>query len=185
MTPMRIIDYNFIQHILNENQASFDQVLAEYYDSIYYHILKIVHNEEEARDLTNDTFGKVYINLNMFKPNYKFRSWLYRIATNTAIDSLRKRKLLIDTTKEIDENTQVIDDSSADTELNKKENYATLKDAVSRLKPHYRMIIHMRYYGELSYEEIAKRLHCSIGKVKADLHRAKVMLNQIITNQKI
>jgi len=183
--PLRVIDYNFIQHILNENNASYSIILEEYYDNIYYHILKIVKNEEDARDLTNDTFGKAYLNLNQFKPNYKFSSWLYKIATNTAIDFLRKKKLRRNIQVEDNEYTQVADESSADTNLNRKENYATLKDAISKLKPEYRNVIKLRYYEELSYEEIAKRLQWPIGTVKATLHRAKALLSKLIINQKL
>lgn len=184
MSPKRIFDHAFIQLILDGNKHSFSQILEEYYDDILYHISKIVYNKEDARDLTNDTFNKAYLNLNLFKPSYKFSSWLYKIATNTAIDFLRKKKVRYDISGIAEEHTQIVGEDSADTNINERENYATLKDAINKLKPEYRAIIRLRYYDELSYEEIANKLHIPIGTVKANLHRAKAILSKIIINQK-
>ena len=184
MSPWTDINYATVQHILHNDKEAFSQILERYDDQIYYHILKIVHNKEDARDLTNDAFAKAYLNLKLFKPKYKFNSWLYRIATNTAIDFLRKEKLRYDIQNPYNDKIQIANNTTPFTELQKKENYATLRDAVLKLRSEYRTIIKLRYYEELSYEEIAQRLNCPIGTVKATLYRAKTMLSKIITNQK-
>jgi RNA polymerase sigma-70 factor (ECF subfamily) len=182
MTPLRIFDYNFIQHIINENPGSYGQIMEEYYDPILHHITTILKDKEDAKDITNEVFAKVYLNLNLFKPNFKFNSWIYKIATNAAIDFLRKGKLRQDTNLQLDDSIQIIDPPTYENKYG--ENYATLNDAITKLKPDHRKIIMLRYYEELSYEEIAKRLQCPIGTVKATLHRAKQALSIIITNQK-
>src|SRR5574343_263794 len=110
MTPMRIFDYAFIQHILKENNNSFGQILEEYYDSIKIHVKNIIKNETDAEDLTNDIFIKVYNNLDQFKPEYKFKAWLYKIATNSAIDFLRKKNIRNITNVQLEDNMQIIDD---------------------------------------------------------------------------
>lgn len=183
MTPMRVIDYNFIQHILNDNPGSYAQIMEEYYDPILRHVTSIIKHEEDSKDLTNEIFAKVYLNLHLFKPNYKFNSWLYKIATNSAIDFLRKKKIRQDIQMQTNGDTQVVDESE-DVDIHKMENYATLEDALNKLRADYRTILKLRYYEELSYEEIAKRLQCPIGTVKATLHRAKAVLSKIIINQK-
>lgn len=183
MTPLTI-NYNFIQHIIDVDKEQFSVVLDQYWDPIYHHVQKIIKDTEVSKDITSEIFVKAYLNLNLFKPNFKFSSWLYRIATNTAIDYLRKEKLRQDIQVKPDDYTQITSDLTADTAINTKENNTALEHAISQLKEDYRVIIRLRYYFELSYEEIAKKLHIPIGTVKANLHRAKKMLSKIVINQK-
>jgi RNA polymerase sigma-70 factor (ECF subfamily) len=183
MTPLTI-NHRFIQHIINVDKESYSVILDQYWDKIFHHIQKIVKDTEQARDITSEVFAKVYLNLNLFKPNFKFNSWIYKVATNTAIDYLRSEKLRNDIQIKPDDYIQVADDSTADTAINKKEKNNALDLAISMLKEEYRIIIRLRYYEELSYEEIARTLHIPIGTVKANLFRAKKMLSKIVINQK-
>jgi len=182
--PKRIIDITLINSILNGNKSAFHYITDEWYDVMLYHIKAIVKNKETAEDLTNELFIKVYDNLHLFKPEHKFSTWLYKIATNSAIDYLRKQKLQPDIQHQTEDHHQIADNNTPESESIKKQNYATLEDAINKLKPQYRNIIKLRYYKELSYEEIANRLHIPIGTVKASVHRAKIKLAQIIINQK-
>jgi RNA polymerase sigma factor (sigma-70 family) len=183
MTPLDI-NYKFIQHIINVDKEQYSVILEQYWDPIYHHVQKIIKDTETAKDITSEVFIKTFLNLNLFKPDFKFKSWLYRIATNTAIDYLRTSKLRQDIQVKSDDNSQVASESFTDTALHKKEITSSLEEAINQLKPIYRTVIRMRYYGELSYEEIARKLNCPIGTVKANLNRAKSMLSKIIINQK-
>ena len=181
--PKRIIDQSLIDSILNVNKDLFHVITDEFEDAIYFHVLKIVNNKEVAQDLTNDTFVKVYKNLSSFDHKRKFSTWIYRIATNTAIDYLRRLKLAPDIAKQSEETNQIADASNPEQDMIWKQNYASLKDAVGLLSEDYRNIINLRYFKELSYEEISQRLNIPIGTVKAQLHRARQKLAKIITNQ--
>lgn len=182
--PKRLIDINLINAIIDGDKNLFELITNEYFDIILYHIKCIVKNDEVAQDLTNDVFVKVYKNLNLYKPTHKFSTWVYKIATNTAIDYLRKDKLYHDFQRQTEAHEQVADESNPELEMQRKQNYATLNDAIDKLKPSYRTIIKMRYYDELSYEDIAQKLNVPIGTIKASLHRAKSILATLIINQK-
>lgn len=182
--PKRIIDIGLINSILAGNKTAFHYITDEWYDVMLYHIQTIVKNKETAEDLTNELFVKVYDNLHLFKPEHKFSTWLYKIATNSAIDYLRKQKLLPDISHQTEDHNQIMDHSTPESEIIKKQNYATLEDAIGKLKPQYRDIIRMRYYKEMTYEEISQKLGIPIGTVKASVHRARIKLGQIIINQK-
>lgn len=181
--PKRIIDASLINLIIEGNKDLFEIITEEYYDTIYYHILRIVKNKEIAQDLNNEVFIKVFNNLNLYKPEHKFGTWIHKIATNTAIDYLRKQKMYPDIVKQTEDHEEVADETTPEIELQNKQNYATLRDAVNKLNPNYRTIVKMRYYDELSYEDIAHKLNIPIGTVKASLHRAKSILLKLIVNQ--
>lgn len=182
--PKRIIDKVLIDDIINGNTNAFHWITDEYKDSILYHVFRIVKNKTVAEELTNIIFTKVFENLNLYKPRFKFNSWLYKIATNEAIDYLRNKKHNIVTDHSIDDIQETCyDDDNPESVLNQKENIATLLEAVDKLKPNYRRMIKLRYFEELSYEEISKRVNVPIGTVKATLHRAKQSLIKIIQNQ--
>jgi len=181
--PKRVIDMSLIKLILNGDKQQFRWILEEWEDIIYFHILKIVNNKETARDLTNETFVKAYLNLNMYNDKCKFSTWLYRIATNTAIDYLRKCKVQPDLQHQHEDHNQIVDDATTDDNIIKMQNYVTLKDAVNKLKPIYRNVIQKRYFEDMSYEEIANKLNMPIGTVKAYIHRAKLVLAKLIINQ--
>lgn len=181
--PKRIIDITLINSILAGNKNAFHFITDEWYDIMLYHIKTIVKNKEVAEDLTNELFEKIYNNLHLFKPTHKFSTWIYRIATNSAIDYLRRQKLQPDMSHQLEDHDHVTEKNDPELDYIKKQNLATLEDAVNKLKPQYRNIIKLRYYKEKSYEEIATLLQIPIGTVKATLHRAKSKLAQIIINQ--
>lgn len=181
--PKRIIDIALINSILCGNTKAFHYIVDEWRDVLYYHILRIVNNKETAEDLTNEVFEKVYNSLSLYKEKYKFSTWMYKIATNTAIDYLRRQKLKPDIQHQLEDVHHLSDNSNPESDIIKSQNYATLQDAISQLKPKYRNIIRMRYFKEMKYEDIANSLQIPIGTVKATLNRAKSKLAQIIINQ--
>jgi len=179
-------DFQLVLKAKEGNQKAFADLMQRYKDSIYFMSLKMVNNKEDAMDITVETFAKAFEKLDKYQPEYAFSTWLFRVATNNCIDFLRKKKL---NTVSID---NMIDDDDdrpmqikADT-LNpeessiKKQQSEELKLLVESLPPRYRNLLTLRYFDELSYEEIAQQLDLPLGTVKAQLFRAKYLLGNII-----
>jgi len=174
------------------NQNSYAQLLRRYWDSIYFMLLKMVHNKDDAEDLTIEAFGKAFKKLANYTPEFAFSTWLFKIANNNAIDFIRKQKgkmVPIDSQgRNPEDETMIQLPSNAldpEEELIKKQKYRLLEEVVDQLKPRYSRLVNLRYYKEYSYEEIAKELELPIGTVKAQLFRAKELLSTILKNKEI
>lgn len=183
-------DFDIIERAHNGDQMAFTQLLDLYRDSIYFLVLKMVNSSEYAEDLTIEVFGKAFSNLKQYQPNYAFSTWLYRIATNNCIDFIRKQRISttsIDNSFDDGEGDKMyiqIEDKGLNPEEKaiKKQKNKYLKEVVKKLKPHYRKLIELRYFKELSYEEIADELEMPLGTVKAQLFRAREFLAKLLSN---
>lgn len=179
-------DFQLVLKAKEGSQKAFADLMQRYKDSIYFMSLKMVNNKEDAMDITVETFAKAFEKLDKYQPEYAFSTWLFRVATNNCIDFLRKKKL---NTVSIDNMVDDDDDRpmqiKADT-LNpeessiKKQQSEELKLLIESLPPRYRNLLTLRYFDELSYEEIAQQLDLPLGTVKAQLFRAKYLLGNII-----
>jgi RNA polymerase sigma factor (sigma-70 family) len=155
---------------------------------VYYMILKMVHNRDDADDLTMVAFSKAFHNLANYSADFAFSTWLFRIATNNCIDFIRKKKLLttsIDQTSATDDGESVpiaVKDKSMTPEesIIKDQRAIKIREVIQELSPKYRSLIELRYFEELSYEEIADKLDLPLGTVKAQLFRAKDMLYNLM-----
>jgi len=150
--------------------------------------LKMVRNVDDAEDLTIEAFAKAFRHLTRFKKDYTFSTWLFRIATNNAIDFIRKKKLetmSLDTSFKDDSGEAVTIDVE-DNELNpmeetiKTQKIELIRVFVDKLPPKYQRLVKLRYFDELSYEEIAKELEAPLGTVKAQLHRARELMYDLV-----
>ncbi|MBK7966339.1 MAG: sigma-70 family RNA polymerase sigma factor [Bacteroidetes bacterium] len=172
------------------DQKAYAELMARYKDSIYYMLLKMVNNRDDAEDLTIEAFGKAFRNINQYTPDYAFSTWLFKIATNNCIDFIRKKRKLmlsIDRGFENEDGQDITleiksEGPSPDDVMMKKQKVLMMKDVVEKLKPRYRRLVELRYYQELSYEEIAEELKLPLGTVKAQLFRAREFLYQIMKN---
>jgi RNA polymerase sigma-70 factor (ECF subfamily) len=173
------------------DQAAFTELLDRYKESVFYLLMKMVNNRDDAEDLTIEAFGKAFKNLEQYTPNYAFSTWLFRIATNNCIDFIRKKRM---TTVSLDksfmsddggEMTMDVRSETLDPEesLIRKQKNVLMQSLVTKLKPRYRVLVEMRYFQELSYEEIAEKLDLPLGTVKAQLFRSREFLYNIIRNQ--
>ena len=171
------------------DEQAFAKLMARYKDSIYFMVLKMVHNKDDAEDITIESFGKAFNRLDKYDAKYAFSTWLFKIATNNCIDFIRKKRL---ETTSLDEpyGNEDGDEMSIDVrseEQNPEEKYIRSQRAVSirgtleKLDEKYRLLIEMRYYQELSYEEIAAELDIPLGTVKAQLFRAKELLYKMMS----
>ncbi len=189
-------DLLLVDHAKNGNQKAFSDLLGNYRDSIYFMMLKMVKNESDAEDLTIEAFGKAFRNLNLYVPNFAFSTWLFKIASNNAIDFLRSQKtrqkhVSIDYSHEDDETgltsqlSLISNSPDPEEKMISEQKEKLLRNVIKNLHPDYKKIIKLRYFDELSYIEIAEQLELPIGTVKARLFRSKELLTSIIKDKNI
>ena len=186
-------DFQLIDQAVNEHdEQAYAMLMDRYKKPVYHMILKMVRNVDDAEDLTIEAFTKAFKNLYKFKKDYTFSTWLFRIATNNSIDFIRKKKL--DT---MSLNTGYQDESGANVTIDVKDkNLNPQEEAikaqkieliqlfVTKLPAKYQRLVRLRYFKELSYEEIARELEAPLGTVKAQLHRARELLQDLIRSKK-
>jgi RNA polymerase sigma factor (sigma-70 family) len=184
-------DFGLVNRAKEGDQKAYADLMQRYKDSIYFMALKMVNNKDDAMDLTVETFGKAFENLEKYKPDFAFSTWLFRIATNNCIDFIRKKRVSlvsIDTLSDDSADERPIqiksDSLNPEEESIKKQQSKELKDIVEKLPLRYRTLIVLRYFDELSYEEIAKQLDLPLGTVKAQLFRARDLLSNVINRRK-
>lgn len=185
-------DYELVKRAMEGDQKAYSELLKRYYDSIYFMMLKMVRNQDDADDLTMEAFGKAFKGLTHYTPDYAFSTWLFKIATNNCIDYMRRQKIKpisIDKPYENDEGDEFSMEVKSgyltpEEKYIKKQKIKIMHDLVGKLKPRYRTLIELRYFKEWSYEEIAEHLQMPIGTVKGQLFRAKDILLHILKNSK-
>ncbi len=185
-------DFTLVEAALAGEEKAFAKLMSRYKDAIYFMLLKMVNNKNDAEDLTLEAFGKAFKNLHQYSPNYAFSTWLFKIATNNCIDFLRKRRgvyISIENNQENGDNDPPIKLRSTDPNPEEKliriQKAFLMRKIVHRLKPRYRILVELRYFREFSYEEIAKELNLPLGTVKAQLFRAREMLFKMIESTEI
>ncbi len=169
------------------NQMAFNFLLERFWNDVFGFMIKRTQNENDAEDITIETFFKAFDKINSFDQKFKFKTWLITIAKNTHLDRLRKQKnALTNQTTEEDENQVywIQDDApSAEDKLITEQNLAELLKDIKKLKPHHQEIIQLRYFQEHSYQEISKIIDVPINNVKVKLLRAKKLLACIIRSK--
>ncbi|MDA8572155.1 RNA polymerase sigma factor [Flavobacteriaceae bacterium] len=169
------------------NQMAFNFLLERFWNDVFGFMIKRTQNENDAEDITIETFFKAFDKINSFDQKFKFKTWLITIAKNTHLDRLRKQKnALTNQTTEEDENRVywIQDDApSAEDKLITEQNLAELLKDIKKLKPHHQEIIQLRYFQEQSYQEISKIIDVPINNVKVKLLRAKKLLACIIRSK--
>jgi RNA polymerase sigma-70 factor (ECF subfamily) len=185
-------DFLLVELALTGDEKAFAKLMSRYKDAIYFMILKMVNNKNDAEDLTLEAFGKAFKNLHQYSPNFAFSTWLFKIATNNCIDFLRKRRgiyVSIENNHENGDNDQPLKLRSSEPDPEEKliriQRAILMRKIVHRLKPRYRTLVEFRYFHEYSYEEIAKELNLPLGTVKAQLFRAREMLFKMIESTEI
>ncbi|WP_342541929.1 RNA polymerase sigma factor [Paenisporosarcina sp. FSL H8-0542] len=158
-------------------QGIIEELYDEYRNDVYRFSLFFTHNKQEAEDITQETFIKVMKNIHQLKDVSKKKTWILSIAKNTAIDLIRKQKLinfLPQLLKGNDHKSHYV--ATDESRLINTENWRELQNAILTLKPHYRSIVILRSLNEISVKETAEILGCTEGKVRVDFHRA---INQL------
>ncbi|MGV3687238.1 MAG: RNA polymerase sigma factor [Daejeonella sp.] len=184
-------DFNVVCRARDGDQKAYAELMQRYKDSIYFMALKMVNNKDDAMDLTVETFGKAFENLDRYKPDFAFSTWLFRIATNNCIDFIRKKRINVVSLHTLadddgDERQFEVPSESLNPEQTsiKKQENEKLKNIVDQLPSRYRTLIILRYFEEQSYEEISKQLDLPLGTVKAQLFRARDLLANVMKRNK-
>ncbi len=169
------------------DQGAFTTLLDMYWNEVYGFMLKRTENETDAEDITIETFSKAFDKLGQYNPDFQFNTWLIAIAKNVHIDMLRKKKvsLFVDITDDEDHQAYKVADTSpsAEDKIIIEQNLKRLLEFIKELKPHYQEVIQLRYFQEMSYQEISEQLNEPLSNVKVKLLRAKKLLAEIILNR--
>ena len=185
-------DFILIEKAKDGDEKAYAELMQRYKKPVYHMILKMVRNVDDAEDLTIEAFAKAFRNLRKFNPEFTFSTWLFRIATNNCIDFIRKKKLETTSISGAlkDDNGDNVDMDIRDINLDpqeeaiKTEKIDLIQHIVTKLPPKYQLLVKLRYFQELSYEEIAVEIDAPLGTVKAQLHRARELLYDLVKNRK-
>ena len=186
-------DYALILRATEDSdQKAYAELMEKYRDSIFHLCRKMVFNDDDADDLTIETFGKAFQRLKQYTPAFAFSTWLFKIASNHCIYFIRKKRinaLSLDrgiATEEGDNIQFTVKDEAPDPieTLEKKQRVEKMRLVVSELKPRYRRLVELRYFEEYSYDEIALELELPLGTVKAQLYRARDILASVMEGSK-
>ena len=178
-------DKKLIDLALSGEETAFKALLEKYRNLVFSIMLKMVRNKQEAEDLTQEAFMKAFVSLSSFNDEFAFSTWLMKIASNNCIDFLRKKKLK---TYSIHEPIQYKDekieveipdkDPSPERTLIQSEKSKMIEKTINDLPERYRYVIILRHKEEKSYEEIAEIMNLPLGTVKAQIFRAREILNK-------
>lgn len=194
LSPKAQHDYKLVRKAVDDqDQAAYAELMERYRESIYYMLLKMVNNSDDAEDLTIEAFGKAFNRLKQYQPNYAFSTWMFKIASNNCIDFIRKerkkRTMSIDTGMRNEDGENMTYDIEADgrdpeEEMMRNQRMKAMRQVVDKLKPRYKQLVILRYFKEYSYDEISKELDLPLGTVKAQLFRARDFLSTLMKNTK-
>jgi len=185
-------DMDLIQRAVNLNdQTAFSELMKRYHEPIRVFIVRLVQNLDDADDLTNLSFEKAFRSLPNYRPDYPFSTWLFTIAKNTAIDFGRKRTIPTQPLHSKSANSEKVHEFPlADQDLNPEQNLirdqknAEIRALVADLKPDFKLMVELFYFEGLGIEEIAEKTKKPAGTVKANLSRARVILQQKLTRKR-
>ena len=174
---------DFIQELLNPKtqNVAFQKLLRDYQRPLYNHIRNIVLNHDDADDVLQNTFIKVFQYLKDFKGESKLFSWMYRIATNEAITFIKQKAKRNGTNSESMQ-TRIVDNLRADTFFDGNEIQIKLQKAVALLPEKQQLVFKMKYYEEIKYEELSEILGTSVGALKASYHHAVKKIEDFVKN---
>lgn len=179
---------NAIDKAKENNQIAFNFLLDTFWNDIYGFLLKRTQNENDAEDITIQTFSKAFDKIHTYNDSFKFKTWLFTIAKNIHVDQIRKRKASVSHEQSHDHTEKVhgiIDETpSIEDKIITEQNLAKLLQDIKKLKPHYQEVINLRYFQEYSYQEISDELNEPMNNVKVKLLRAKKLLAEIIQKKK-
>lgn len=192
-TDKAVRDYQLVCLALEKgDQRAYADLMQKYREPLYLMLLKMTNDPVEADDLTIEAFGKAFRSLHLYTPTHAFSTWLFSIAANNCIDFIRKKRLhtislnsmYVSRDEEFSELPIPASENTPEEEIILAQKVALMRDVVKLLKPRYRHLVELRYFEELSYEEIAQEMNLPLGTVKAQLFRARDFLYQILKDKK-
>ena len=176
-------DQQLIERVLDGDASAFEHLFNRYRDSIQQlYLQKTGGNLDDSNDLLQETFVKVYLNLQRYSTQYTFGQWIYTIARNTFIDYVRRKRddtVSIDILRETS-GISTWNEPNPEERLITHQNRDRIKVFLDHMSPRYKELIELRFFKEYSYEEIASHLNLPMGTVKTQIHRAREQLCRFI-----
>ena len=188
-----LTDQEVVRHAVAGREAAYRELIRRYQRPVFSLVFRMVRDRELAEDLAQETFIKVLNAIDSYRPEYKFSSWIFKIANNAAIDHLRRRNLdtlLLDGSPHAEpaeaiEATTLQIGSDAESPLEEVANRelgSQIEEAIGQLRPEYRSCILLRHVEGRPYEEIAEILDLPLGTVKTYIHRARNELRILLAD---
>jgi len=183
--PVQESDEAIVEAVLAGREGAFEILVRRHQQSVYAFLFRLVRNPDEAADLAQESFVKVFANLDQFNPEYRFRTWLFRIAANAAVDRRRRRKhlrSLADIGLEDEDGAATVPslDPGPEEALRALETKERIEEALGSMPASYRQVLLMRFQGEMRYDRIAAITRLPLGTVKNRIFRAREMLRRAL-----
>ena len=182
---LNLLEPQLVKLILKGDQLAFAELVELYQEKLYHMAYRMLNNKQEAEDVVQETFLRVYNNLYRYDENQKFSTWIYRIATNLCIDLLRKRKLVYSLDAEssdyegLDGYSMIPSDHrTPESELLISETQSIIHKAIEQLPPKYKSVMVLRYIHELSLQEVGDILDMPVTTIKTRVHRGREYLRK-------
>ncbi|AJY75313.1 RNA polymerase subunit sigma-24 [Paenibacillus beijingensis] len=182
---MKSLEANLLRMSLKGDQRAFAELVGMYQDKLYHMAYRMLYNRQEAEDVVQETFLRVYKNMERYDESQKFSTWIYRIATNLSIDRLRKRKPSYSLDAESNDHEGLdgysmipSDDRTPESELVLSETQRTIHQAIETLPPKYKSVMVLRYLQDMSLQEIGEVLDMPVTTVKTRVHRGREFLRK-------
>lgn len=189
-SPRAKEDLQWVTLAQQGDQKAFAKLMQRYRESIFFMVLKMVHNRNDAEDLTQEAFTKAFNYIDNYSVDYAFSTWLFKIASNNCIDFIRRKRIQTTSLEsssnstdegEITTTIAVVDyNPTPEQSIIKQQRIEKIRSLLEELSPKYRKLIELRYFEELSYEEIVEQLDIPDGTLKAQLYRAKNALMELM-----
>lgn len=177
-------DEELVSTVLDGDQSAFGELVGRYQGRLVNYLYRLLRDTDEAHDVAQEVFIKVYQALDRFDPRYRFSTWLFRVGQNAAIDHIRKRRLKLVSLARPDDGEEGRDwelpsgERSPYRELRNLERGEAIQQAIAGLPDEYRELISLRHFAELSYDDIAQLKGMPLGTVKNKLFRGRQMLKE-------
>lgn len=160
---------------MDGDEHAYALIIDRYKEGLYHHCFRFVRDEDEAEDIAHEAFIEAYVHIDQYNPQYRFSTWLYKIATNLALMRLRKRR---EVRLDDDELDRILSDLPGAEDLAL---YRELHEAVDELPQNYRTVVAMHYWQGKSYSEIALHMGTSVGSIKGWMSRARKQLKEVLS----
>ncbi len=182
---MNVMEARLARLSLKGDQGAFAELVSLYQDKLFHMAYRMLNNRQESEDVVQDTFLRVYKNLDRYDETLKFSTWIYRIATNLCIDRLRKRKPVYSLDAESSEHEGLdgysmipSDDRTPETELMLSDTQRIIHQAIETLPPKYKTVMALRYMQDLSLQEIGDIMDMPVTTIKTRVHRGREFLRK-------
>nr|WP_317358085.1 sigma-70 family RNA polymerase sigma factor [uncultured Tyzzerella sp.] len=182
MNVKDLTDYELVQKCLNGEKEYFSEIITRHKNLVYSVVLRMVNNQDDANDLAQEVFIKVYKNLDKYFPDFKFSTWIVKITTNHVIDYRRKKKYETVPMEEVE--YKLIEENTPEQDCLEKEERQVLNQLLNNLPDIYKVPIILYHQQGLSYQEIAEAINEPLSKVKNRIFRGRKILKEELLKMK-